>query len=357
MSTQLDFVNYDFDDLRLQLENRLKEQSAWKDTYRSATGSMIIELFAAVGNLVLYYVERRAEESYIGTAKNRSSIINLVRLLNYTPKRKVSATGTLRFTLTAGASVNQVFIPQYTECQTSGGMKYLVAVDNAVMPGQTYVDATAIQGSLLVITYASVGEANQTYNVADVSVENTHITVYVAGVLWTKVDSFIDSVASSTHYVLRPELDDTISIIFGDGVFGKIPGNGEEVQIKYIKSDGLAGNVYALGLITTCNSTIFDSDENIIDVTVSNTTTFIGGDDAETTEEIRTEAPKVFATGDRAVIRADFVSIINNYAGVADSNAWGENEENPPEYIMYNQVKLCVLLQNWAILEDRKSVV
>ena len=91
MSNNLDYVNYDFDDLVVQLINRLSQGDAWKDTYRSATGEMLIELLAYVGNLVLYYIERRAEESYIATAKNRSSVVNLVKLLNYNPKRKVSS--------------------------------------------------------------------------------------------------------------------------------------------------------------------------------------------------------------------------------------------------------------------------
>ena len=105
----LDFTDYDFDDLVDQLTNRLKERDAWKDTYRSSTGQMLIELFSYIGNMVLYYVERRAEESYILTAKNKSSIVNLVRLLNYIPKRKASAVGILRMTLTNGIRTLKYF--------------------------------------------------------------------------------------------------------------------------------------------------------------------------------------------------------------------------------------------------------
>jgi len=349
MSNQLSFVDYDFDDLVTQLTNRLKERGAWKDTYRSSTGSMLIELFAAVANLVLYYVERRAEESYIMTAKNKSSIINLVRLLNYIPKRKVSATGTLRFTLTGGAHTQIVFIPKYTECQTSSGIKYLVADDVAIMVGQTYVDAEALQGELITLDYTSTGNTDQEYLIDDDSIENTNLTVSVNGVEWTKVTSFIDSTTTSLHYVLRPELDDNVTILFGNDVFGKAPDLGDVIEIKYVKSEGLSGNVYELARVTTLNDAIYDTLGTSKACTVTNTTVFLGGDDAESLEEIRAEAPSVFATGDRAVTKADFVSIINNYAGVADSNVWGEAEETPPNYDMYNQVKLCVILQNWEL--------
>jgi len=345
----LDFTNYDFDDLVAQLTNRLKERDAWKDTYRSSTGQMLIELFGYIGNMVLYYVERRAEESYILTAKNKSSIVNLVRLLNYVPKRKVSAVGTLRFTLTGGINAKMVYIPKYTVCTTTTGMKYMVSEDAVIMPGQLYVDVNGVQGELVTLNRVGNGTPDQEYTIEDNTIENTNIFISVGGAFWTQVTSFIYSTSSSTDYTLKTELNDYVTIVFGNGIFGLAPAVGESIEIKYIKSEGVLGNVYELARIVTMVSTIYDEDETATTVTVSNVTTFLGGDDAETAEEIREEAPKVFATGDRAVTKNDFIAILNNYAGVADSNVWGEKEETPPNYTMYNQVKLCVLLQNWAL--------
>jgi hypothetical protein len=349
MSTQpILYVNYDFDTLLAQLQQRLAQKSAWKDMYRSSTGSMLIELFAAVGTLVLYYVERRAEESYISTAQNYSSVVNLARLLNYVPFRNVSSQGTLRFSLSAPAT-KMVFIPKYTSCTTTGGYKFMVLADGVIMPGQTYVDVSGIQGTKKVMSRISSGGTNQEYNVADTKVENSNVIVTVASVVWTQVTSFINSTNISTNYVLRPELNGTITIVFGNNVFGQAPANGNEILITYIQSDGLAGNVYSNGLITNLESTIYDQDGAVKTVTVTNTTNFLGGDNAETIEDIRTNAPKVFATGDRAVIKSDFKAILNDYPGVADSNAWGEAEEPFPDYSHFNQVKLVVILQNWAL--------
>jgi hypothetical protein len=350
MSTQpIIYTNYDFDTLLGQLQQRLALQSAWKDMYRSSTGSMLMELFAAVGTLVLYYVERRAEESYIATAQNYSSIVNLVRLLNYIPYRNVSSTGTLRFTLTAPPATKMVFIPKYTICTTTGGYAFLVSADGVIMPGQSYVDVTGMQGIKQVITRTSNGSTNQEYNITDTQIENGNIIVTVDSVVWTLVTSFINSINTSTNYVIRPELDGTVTIVFGNNVFGQAPAVGGTIVITYIRSDGLAGNVYSTGLITTLGSTIYDEDGAVQSVTVTNTTNFLGGDNAEGIEEIRTNAPAVFATGDRAVTKSDFVAILNNYPGVADSNAWGEAEELSPDYDHFNQVKLVVILQDWEL--------
>jgi len=124
MANVLNYVNYDFDNLVLQLQNRLKNKEAWQDIYRSSTGEMLIELLAYVLNLGMYYTERRAEESYLPTAQLRSSVKNLVALLNYTPKRKTSSTGNLTFSI-AEASDKIVYIPKYTVCKDAAGLGFL----------------------------------------------------------------------------------------------------------------------------------------------------------------------------------------------------------------------------------------
>ena len=346
MSGELNYTDYNFENLVNQLINRLKARDTWKDTYRSGTGQMLIELYAYVANLVLYYAERRAEEGYIETARLRSSVLRLVRLINYIPKRKVSSTGILTFSLSS-ALTKKVFIPKYTECETSDSTKFLVSEDVVIMPGETSVDAEAIQGELVEVEYTSTGESNQSYTVNDTSIENTSLLIYVNGIMWTEVTSFYQSTNVSEDYRITHEIDDTITIHFGDNVNGKIPVADQLIRFVYVQSSGLDGNIYQTDKITSVNSTIYDEDGDAVTVTVTNDDVFIGGDDEEDIEEIRTEAPKVFATGDRAVTKADFISTLENYAGITTANVWGENEESPPNYDEFNKVNISILLQNW----------
>jgi hypothetical protein len=306
-------------------------------------------LFAYVGNMVLYYLERRAEESYISTAKHKSSVINLVRLLNYVPKRKTSATGILTFSIPSAYGKN-IYIPKWTECQTPGGLKYVTTEDVVILAGGTSVDANAIQGEKVDIEVTADGTSYQEDKINDDSVENSNLFIFVDGEEWTVVTTFLASQADSKNYRILTELDETVTILFGDGIKGKIPAAGTTKLFRYVRSDGVDGNVYAAGAITTINSSIFDEDgDEILNVSVTNADTFLGGDAAEDIEEIRYEAPRVFATGDRAVTKADYIAILENYAGVANANAWGEAEEAPPNYDLFNRVKLVVLLQNWAL--------
>ena len=359
MPQLLSYTDYSFDSLVLQLQNRLKATGTWHDIYRSSTGQMLIELFAYVTNVGMYYTERRAEESYITTAKLRSSIINLVSLLNYVPKRKTSSTGSL--TLSISIALDKiVYIPKYTECQSVDGIKFLTNESSAIEKGQTSVSVISVQGELTQIEVTSNGSTAQEYIVNDTSVENSASTsnptlrIVVDGTLWTKVDSFLYSTNVDKHYRVINEIDSTISIQFGDNVNGLAPLSGSIIVIQYVKSGGLDGNVANSDKITTVNSTIYDEDGSTVTVTVTNSGSFLGGDAEEDIEEIRYEAPRVFKTGDRAVSKTDFISILENYSGVANVNVWGENEEAEAEgvavdYEMLNKVKMCVLLQEWLL--------
>ena len=361
MSTKpLNYTDYDYTTLVAALVNQLQAKSSWKDLYASATGSMLIELFAAVGTEVLYYIERRAQESYIGTAQNLSSVINLVRLLNYTPLRNVSAIGNLDFTASTLPVTSTITIPKYTNCKTASGTNYLTMIEGSITPGGTSVTIPGIQGLLVSKNFTSTGAASQEYNIENTQIENNNIPTTINGIpdwssliititsegiptVWENVSSFLDSTTTSKHYIVRPELDGTLTIVFGNGKFGQAPLLGDEINVQFIQSEGLDGNVYNTGLITSLEDSITPS------VTVSNSTTFLGGDDAEDIEEIRVNGPAVFATGDRLVTKADFNSVILAYPSVGDVNVWGENEEANPDYNMFNQVKIALILQNWIL--------
>lgn len=365
----LNYVNYNFDDMVTVLQDRLKNKDAWKDIYRSSTGQMLIELLAYILEQGLYYTERRAQESYLTTAKNRSSVINLVSLLNYVPKRQSSSVGVLTFTIDVANSKN-IYIPKYTECESVDGYKFLTNESAAIEKGQTTVSVNSIQGSLVTINTTSNGSANQEFLINDTDVENSSdttnptIRVLVGGVEWILVSSFINSDTDDTHYRIVNNMEGTVSVIFGDGVNGGIPTNGASVSIIYVRTDGLDGNVTYTDKITTINDVIYDEDGTAVTgISVTNNGSFLGGDAEEGIDEIKYEAPRVFATGDRAVTRNDFIAILENYSGVANANVWGEKEEADEagvdaDYEMLNKVKISVILQEWELPDtDFKTVL
>lgn len=68
-------------------------------------GIMLVDLFAAVSDVLAFYSERYANELFLRTAAQRDSLQRLVRLIGYEPSPGVAATTALAFQLDAGARV------------------------------------------------------------------------------------------------------------------------------------------------------------------------------------------------------------------------------------------------------------
>ncbi len=331
----LGYSTSDFDTLVSELQAKLAATATWRDAYRSGAGQMIIELFAYIGDMLSYKIERRAEESDPRYAQLRSSVEAFATLLNYSIRRKVSSICTAQFSIAAAywaSHTNPIIINKYLSLSSDGGIPFVVSEDTSIPVGTTYADVTIRQGTYTTSSVVSDETAAQTIDIpaSDVAVddvENSSVVVSVDGTEWTKVSSFIGQADSAEVYTLRI-VDDRIQVEFGNGVFGKIPTSGEIILVEWLESLGEAGNVFGTGLITTINGTIEDSGgvDVTTDVSVTNTESATAGEDEETVEEIRENMTQVFPTGDRGVSAEDYIALLLAYPGVLKATAYGEQE-------------------------------
>jgi len=246
---------------------------------------------------------------------------------------------------------------------------------DAILIGNTSADLKAIQGERVIKEITANGAANQVYFIPDTDIENDIFQVEIDVVrdgtsnnwdVWTETSSFVASEATDEHFTLTQELDNSLTLRFGNDTQGKAPPLNSKIKITYVKTVGADGNIYLADRITTLESTIFDENSTAVTVTVANPEEtsdsgdvtifkFQGGDAEEDIDEIKSEAPRVFATGDRAVTRADFIAILENMAGVANVNVWGENEESPPNYDLFNTIRLSILMNDWEVPDATKE--
>lgn len=90
------------------LEAIAGEPALSKLTSRAETDYAVtlIELFAALGDVLTFYNERIANELYLRTARERDSVLRLARLLGYRLRPGLAAQTMLEFTLDAGAETH-----------------------------------------------------------------------------------------------------------------------------------------------------------------------------------------------------------------------------------------------------------
>ena len=87
----VDYTSRDYYSIREDLINLVKQRvnqsgvRKWSGEDASDFGVALIEAFAYVGDLTNYYIDRIANETYLPTATQRKSIINLASLYGYVP--------------------------------------------------------------------------------------------------------------------------------------------------------------------------------------------------------------------------------------------------------------------------------
>ena len=125
----------DFTGFRRALLRPLPGEQAISD-WRPAPGDLglqVLEWWAYLADVLTFYNERYANESYLGTATQPGSIANLVALIGYQPSPGTAATGTLAAVSSAGQSAEPMVIP--------AGMS-LSSTASPGVPSQTFeVDA------------------------------------------------------------------------------------------------------------------------------------------------------------------------------------------------------------------------
>ena len=132
-------ISYQVDDFtgfrRAMLRPLPGEQAigAWRPA-ADDLGLQVIEWWAYLAQVIQFYNERHANESYLRTATRQASLANLVALLGYQPAPGIAATGNVAVTRTAAHPNEPLVIP--------AGMR-LASVATPGVPSQTFETGAA----------------------------------------------------------------------------------------------------------------------------------------------------------------------------------------------------------------------
>ena len=106
--TVIDYMARDYDSFMLAMRDLIPTKlPEWREYGSQADfGNVLLQLFAHMGDILSYYQDRIANESFLGTAQMRRSIIDHLRLIGYRLATAAPASTTLR--LTVGADCDEV---------------------------------------------------------------------------------------------------------------------------------------------------------------------------------------------------------------------------------------------------------
>lgn len=351
--TIFDYTNRDYDSLVTSLlDTAALKLPEWTDRSENDLGRLMLELFAQVGDVLLYYQDRIANEAFLSTAVERRSVIDLVGLVGYTLSTPAAATVELKLTakndsttpvqVQPGARFSTEAVPGKPPVEFSylpvTGVPLTVprtGTGGTVAFTLTVVNATQIGDE---IVGGSTGDANQGFRLMQQPVllprdpdsqEYLKVEVDPGGgfEVWERHGTLLYSRSNDPHFFVRIDENDNAELVFGDATYGRIPPAGAIVRATYLIGGGAAGNVGA-DTITVAKSGVN------VPVTVTNPLAASGGADRESIEHARRLAPYVFRSLQRAVTATDYAALAENVPGVASSIAVAPDWNHVDVYIV-----------------------
>jgi hypothetical protein len=355
MSTRpaIDYTNKDYQSLRRAMLDLARFRiPEWTDHTPSDVGILLVDMFAYMGDIVLYYQDRIASEMFPGTAVERRSLVQLLRLIGYELAPPAPARAdlllTFEFPTLAPAATTIASGALFTAAgvgDTTIDFSYLgptlgidlrsdqAAPAPSVRPNteRASVRLPVVQAGAetQIVIGSSTGEPNQQFTIdrAPLLAETLTVEIDEGGgwVRWDRRDSFLYSEDAAGRLVLAPADARDYTLTFGDagharigtgdGQFGRIPPPGSNgVRATFRVGGGAVGNV-AAGAIARAKTAI------PLLVAVSNPIAAAGGTDAEDAASGARLGPAVYRSNRRAVTLDDYEAQALRAGGVAKVKA------------------------------------
>jgi uncharacterized phage protein gp47/JayE len=348
---EFDYTSRDYLTIRQDLLDRANIMiPEWSSRNRADFGVVLVDLWAYMGDVLHYYVDRAASETYLNTATQTSSVLAIANLLDYRPLFQTSSTGTVTIEATSPTHSNTYTIPAGTgfiaPATDNNSIVYFTSTSTTTLgPSVPFTVVSVAEGELItnekpvnsvsLVSGISNGLAGQRFNLRYTGVVASSVEVFVkegtvVGGQATTVQYFYTSnlanvSSSSRNFTLETSADGVTQVIFGNNVNGKIPSNGAEIMVSYRKGIGFNGNIEA-GRVSAFSNYTVDG----LNVVASSTMT--GGADAESIDSMRANIPLMFRTQDRAVSVQDFKDLALRSPQVAKATC---NAASAPNIMIY----------------------
>jgi hypothetical protein len=358
----IDYTARDYDSILAAMRAVIPEELGWTDhTSEADFGNVLLELFASMGDVLSYYQDRVADESFLTTARTRRSVISHLRLIGYELATASPAAAELTVSVPAAhtedLTINRGDAFATASEQGAASIRYEF---NGLEPLSVHLSAITPNAQGLKEFTLQVEEGRlidtELLGIADGTKNQRFRLLHTPFILRSRgatgqakqeIDLFTRHGGQSQGWVLRDTLafsygppgddteataqrdfvveideDDQATVVFGDGDLGAIPENGAEVRATYRVGGGAAGNVAARKISTV----VLAPDLTRVGATVVNPAPAVGGSDRESIDRAVGHAPAVFRSMRRAVTAADYEALALDFPGVgkvrAEAASW-----------------------------------
>ena len=342
--------NLDFTDIKTALKEYMRAQTDFTDyDFEGSAISNMLDVLAYNTYYTAFNTNMVVNELFLDSASLRDNVVSLAKQLGYSPKSITAPKAVIdldiSFTGTAPAAVNIKAGSGFVTNFDGSLYRFILKEDNkvSVVNGvASFTDIEIYEGSFLKTATEVSNDSSQRYKISNIGLDTNTIKIKVyesiSSTVFTEFKSaknILDVGADDNVYFINESEDEDYEIFFGDGILGKKLTPGQVVHMSYVITNGPTTNG---AKVFTFNGLMEDENGTPITVpfSVSNintTSEASGGEDIESVEKIKYNAPKLFGSQNRAVTSNDYKAIVRDlYPSVSDIIVFGGEDQEPPAY-------------------------
>jgi len=358
MTTTIKTTQLDFENIKNALKSYIQDKDEFTDyNFEGAALNNIMDVLAYNTHVNGLIANFGINESFLNTAQLRSSVVSLAAAVGYAPRSRSASSATVNLyinipevsrpalvqlpkgtsfsTEIEGTSYTFRTIEKYSATPNSNGLYQFKLTDGSL-------NLPIYEGKEKTKTFY-VGEVDeqQVFVIPDTTVDTNTLEVKVYptatspeadAITYTDILDAPRITSDSTLYQIKEVPNGYYELIFGDGLAtGKRPEAGNKIVITYLSTKGPEGNG---GTLFTPESTVSVAGFGNYTLGITTISESAGGDEKETIDSIRLNAPVAFASQQRLVTAEDYLAQVKaKYGNVLDDViSWGGADNVPPVY-------------------------
>lgn len=331
MANIVKFTSRDYESIKQDLTTYARQDinnQEWTDFSESDIGVKIINMIAAVGDMLSFYQDTQALEVFPETAKERKNIKAALSITGYKFDSITSARTSV--VLNVQPHDSPILIRKYsrfgTSSQISIGSTFCTMEDTLIQPSETEEQLTlqVIQGTPRVMELNLLNTTNNFIRLPDKEVDISVFSVIVDGFEWFRVNEGTDFSQDQQNYLLTDDKYDNLFVMIPTPLLG----TNVSMKITYLLSSGTQGRIGYNKLKYILDDVINEqtglSVSNYVSVLSNEAST--SGENPETVEHAKIQAPLEVKTQWVAITLQDFQTLTQGLVGVIKAKALDCNE-------------------------------
>ena len=340
MATKLDISQLDFDGIKDNLKTFLSQQNEFTDYDFEGSGmNILLDVLAYNTHYLGYNANMMANEMYLDSADQRSSVVSLAKQVGYTPRSASASTATIDVVVNnaSGASLTMSRGTKFTTTVDGTNYSFVSNADVSISPADgvyKFSNLVVYEGTYLNYKYTvNTSDTDQRFIIPNDNVDTTTLTVKIqesssdSTTNSYKLASGITNIDSTSKVYFLQEIENgRYEVYFGDGVLGQAVADGNIVILDYITCNQDEAN-------SASSFTLSGTVGGFSNVTITTIGAAAGGDAPETIKSIKYNAPRDYTAQDRAVTADDYKVLVKSlYANAQSVQVYGGEDAATPDY-------------------------